>query len=443
MHETLSRVLCCYVGMVGRSLLVGGAVTVLWLALFYSSCSFDPKKTTTAERKKKKKKMSSHPTRIASSLREEHPGCFSKGFGIRQAVSEHGRYIKIGQDGPETITRPVRYTHLCKFMKPRYNCAKNETALASLNYGDVATDWKFVFRQNKTTSEKFTCNLWEFVSSLGGPRGLGKYLLSKKKKKTTVLLAGNSHLRQIFSALVCGFEDDVTDFRLLLKAPGFDTSLESLKKRGINPYENEAKPNEKKFTTAEAGRLERPPDGVDGRGTCVTPSKPSPFYVQHVTQPDACYYDDPELQGPNNVGRRWLNSYSSDLAMVEFGGGIRFYYAFNPWNYANITDVFRTVLKLDPWEVDALVFNRGTRGVFQEEAPDLFGAFQATGAWRSRRINEWPMPLFKRVQKKDIGRQFYPDNPGITGRDGHSCMPGMPDDEANMLLLWMLLQQGE
>ena len=330
-------------------------------------------------------------------------------------------------------------------MKPRYNCAKNETALASLNYGDVATDWKFVFRQNKRTSEKFTCNLWEFVSSLGGPRGLANYLLSKKKKKTAVLLAGNSYLRQIFLALVCGFEDDVTDFRLLLPAPGFRTSLGSLKERGINPFRNEAKPNAKKFTTAEAGRLERPPDGVDGRGTCVTPSKPNPFYVQNVTQPDACYYNDPELQGPNidNDGRRWSTSYSSDLAMVEFGGGIRFYYAFRPYIYANITDVFRTLLKLDPREVGALVFNVKTASVFQEEAPDLFGVFQATGAWRSRRINNWPMGLFKEVQEKDIGRHFYPDNPWITGTDSHSCIPGMPDDEANMLLLWMLLQQGE
>ena len=63
--------------------------------------------------------MSNHPTGIAASFREEHPGCFSKGLvgtgrgdlepeaWIRQAVIKHGRYVKIGQDGPATIVRPV------------------------------------------------------------------------------------------------------------------------------------------------------------------------------------------------------------------------------------------------------------------------------------------------------------------------------------------------
>lgn len=96
---------------------------------------------------------------------------------------------------------------------------------------------------------------------------------------------------------------------------------------------------------------------------------------------------------------------------------------------------------LDPREVDAIVFNSGSARVVERDYPDLLDVFHQTGAWQSK-ITTWPFINFKGKQRENIGRYFGADNPWIDSPpDLHACMPGMPDDEANMLLLWMMLQQ--
>ena len=42
----------------------------------------------------------------------------------------------------------------------------------------------------------------------------------------------------------------------------------------------------------------------------------------------------------------------------------------------------------------------------------------------------------KNIQKRDTGQYFGANNPWITDvPDGHPCLPGIPDDEVNLLLM--------
>merc|ERR1712032_678891 len=91
-------------------------------------------------------------SKMATSIRTDHPYCFSKDLlsttttsssnsgwilgnsgNFDKWVQRVGKWVKIGRN----VTKPVRYTHLCRIMKPRYNCAKNDTS--SYKYGDIAT----------------------------------------------------------------------------------------------------------------------------------------------------------------------------------------------------------------------------------------------------------------------------------------------------------------
>jgi hypothetical protein len=123
---------------------------------------------------------------------------------------------------------------------------------------------------------------------------------------------------------------------------------------------------------------------------------------------------------------------SDDLAMVEFGNSIQFYYMFRPYVLSNLTGVFEKSFGLDPADVNMLLFNDDQEKVVARHA-DLMRIFESTGVWQARSI--WPYSSFKRIQKRAIGRWFGADNPWITRvPDSHACLPGPPDDEVNLLL---------
>ena len=51
----------------------------------------------------------------------------------------------------------------------------------------------------------------------------------------------------------------------------------------------------------------------------------------------------------------------------------------------------------------------------------------------------WEMGYFRKLQARDLNRWFGADNPGILEKpDAHPCLPGVPDDEANVLLYMLL-----
>jgi hypothetical protein len=134
--------------------------------------------------------------------------------------------------------------------------------------------------------------------------------------------------------------------------------------------------------------------------------------------------------------------YNDDIAMVEFGGIIRFYYIFRPDFFLNITEIYDTKLKLDldPNDASMLIFNNEQyMNTFNEKQKGLYDIFQKNGIWQSSKTNVlWPnIKEYKSTQNRDIVPHgwFGADNPWITKPpDKHPCMPGVPDDEVNLLL---------
>jgi hypothetical protein len=126
------------------------------------------------------------------------------------------------------------------------------------------------------------------------------------------------------------------------------------------------------------------------------------------------------------------NKYEDNVAVVEFGRKIRFYYVFRPQIYEDLPGLLKEKLDLDPKDIDVLLFNDGQDETFKENS-DLLDILSASGAWQRRLV--WPYWSFEEMQLRDIGRWFGADNPWITSKpDGHACMPGPPDDEVNLLM---------
>ena len=184
--------------------------------------------------------------------------------------------------------------------------------------------------------------------------------------------------------------------------------LQKNKKFGISQAAIKAR-NGTKITLEEIGTLERPPDS-DTPGTsssCHPATRKSEFYEPNVLLPLECTYDN------NNNSNQKKDTYDGNIAMVEFGGIIRFYFIFNPTIYDNLEEIFEKKLQLDPYEVDLLLFNAGgdkayhknmhrTNGTNNNES--LFDVFNRVdgGPWHSR-IKEWPYQDFQTTQRRQSG----------------------------------------
>lgn len=346
------------------------------------------------------------------SVRKDHPLCFSEHLFARVTerktlnIYEIGKFTKIGRN----VSSSIRYDYMCPFMKTRYNCATNKDE-AAFKYGEHATHWKLSLIPRE---HQEACNLWELVASLGGPTGVANTLLSQHEQYPTskiinVFIGGNSYLRQIFEALVCGFRDDVTD-HFVQRGAKYGVSLAELKKRG-----------HRGVNITEIGSFQHPPNNSSGFCDYSTEEH---FYEDGLQLPVKCHYKN-------------LESFDDNLGMVEFGGALRFYYMFRPFTYGNVSEVFESKFHLNLEEIDILLFNDHTENVFQKKYPEMVDVFEKKGIWQSKII--WPYKILRKMQERDTSKWFGANNPAIHHPpDDHACMPGVPDDEANLLLFLML-----
>lgn len=116
---------------------------------------------------------------------------------------------------------------------------------------------------------------------------------------------------------------------------------------------------------------------------------------------------------------------SDDVAMVELPGKLRIYYVFRHFQYGVDTVGFFHHIGLNLTDVDAIVTNNaGSENkylVSKTAAP----VFQFAPL----------LPFLKEKQMSAAGRYFGADNVGMDHPpDGHPCMPGIPDDEADIVL---------
>jgi hypothetical protein len=115
--------------------------------------------------------------------------------------------------------------------------------------------------------------------------------------------------------------------------------------------------------------------------------------------------------------------------MVEYAGGLRVFYMFRQYLYdASLGKLF-TALGLSPMDVDVLVTNYETKfnaGVMERLHPKVT-VLQF----------EHVLPFFYRIQKKYCGWRDTAVNAGVEADhpERHPCIPGIPDDELDVLLL--------
>ena len=334
-------------------------------------------------------------------ITNKHPGCFSATFFSKEGNTKKLNYAQLMKYSllGKNVTKSVRYNHLCPWMKIRYNCAKNKT----LQYGKSAYDWKLILEQGTNK-----CYIWGLIHDLGGPVGVAKSILKDvaigKKEKYIVALFGNSYLRQMLQAFMCGWSNDIS-YTLMQKNSNYSISIDGLAKRHGAPIRID-----------EVGNMVRMPmvweGDVDSCGEILEQN--ASFYNPGVALPRRCA------------------NFDDNIAVVEFGGKIRFYYIFRPQVYEDLSTLMREKLQLEPKDIDSLVFNDGQEKTIIKDT-EMLKVFKSTGVWQQRII--WQYQQFRDVQIRDINRWFGADNPWITHPpDGHACMPGPPDDEANLLL---------
>ena len=230
-----------------------------------------------------------------------------------------------------------------------------------------------------------------------------RYVRRKERVNQTVnvMLAGNSYLRQIFEALVCGFHMDISK-HLVQHDSKYGVSLAAIAKR-----------QGKKIELTEVGELASSCQCQNGDRT--------KFYEKGVQLPHAC--------GSSNTSQQ-----DDNLAIVEFGEWIRFYYIFHPNAFENLSEIYHVKFQLDLKSIDFLVFNAGQDKVYERYYGDMVKVFTDNGIWERRII--WPYCRFIESQLRDVGRWFgaFIDDPP----DRHACMPGAPGDEVNLLLFLLM-----
>lgn len=298
--------------------------------------------------------------------------------GVLQ-LSELGRYTN--------SSIPPRYDHTCFLMKARYNCAKGPSSGSTDSLGPKASDYKLLLKD---------CDLQEYVKSttISSIVDASPYKKdeSKAKGKLTLLIYGNSFLRQIFESLVCAHESQITDFGVQVGGPAL--AIKSLKSR-TNKISIDELGYFINYTEAQKGC-----HGTGGSDTSI-------FYAPGVEVPANF-----NLDCNDNIG--W----------VEFDHSLKVHYIFRPDYYeqATINYIHRNVFRFVnvEQEVDFLLWNSA-------EMPEI-------------NIHKllWNSNIPKQLRKinaKFSGHDYGANNPWITHPpDTHPCMPGIPDDEANLLL---------
>ena len=156
----------------------------------------------------------------------------------------------------------------------------------------------------------------------------------------------------------------------------------------------------------------------------------------------------------DNLGMAEFETPTSDNSSSS--STIRFYYIFRPWAWTNVTPALRALgidqkHKLDfvlwqPRDKDDEASWQYRNSSSEEDDEDLESVYQEI--FDIRHSNDGlantqehdAHELYRRIQKRDIGRYFGADNPWIFDPPDreHPCMPGMPDDKVNFLLWYML-----
>lgn len=326
------------------------------------------------------------------------------------------KYVPVNKSSPDYV--PPKYDHVtCFVMKARYNCAhKNPDSFYEKGY--EPNDWKMVLQSQQSDDDtpEEVCDLPALAESMGGPKGFANYLLQNSqatntntvKKTFGVILIGDSRLRQIWEALVCAWQEDITNITLQLNgtAPTAGTNYTRTMGSLVSPTVDYLRANGCHSDSGRGGVLDQ-------------------FYEENMTVPPSLLHCD------------------DDIAMVEFDHRIRFYYFSRPNQlHPNFQQAVDALLGPDvdiENEIDQLIFASSFATYVRK---NLQWNTKFPYLWENM-IN-WHMPKLKEIVERDAGRWFGVDNRWITdipNDEYHGCMPGFPDDEVNLLLYMLVVRQ--
>jgi hypothetical protein len=335
------------------------------------------------------------------------PECFvHKSLEIK---TNKGKYVRVDP----AVDSPPKYDHMCFIMKSRYNCEYQASSRKT-----KASDFKLVLKQSGLANQTM-CDLRRLVEVAGGPQGVAQQVFLRQAsndngntnggklatEKFQILLHGSSFLRQVFEGLVCGFQSQITDLKVQIGGPSISRSALKERKNGTLIRRDEMSKKYIGFDEARNGGCHAPGPGEDFM---------KKYYRPNVTVP-------PNIPGCND-----------NFAMVEFGNVFRVYYVFRSPVYERdaVEHALEKIGYLDPTTkqakpLDLIVWNEKVdRKLFS--SPTEYPYSEVLG-------------VLKNIQTQWIGEYYGANNPFITHPpDDHPCMPGIPDDEVNFLLLKIL-----
>lgn len=286
-------------------------------------------------------------------------------------------------------TMQLEYDHFCPFMKARYNCAKN-----SSQHFESAYQWGLAVKSNDETFF-----LRDLVQKLGGIENVFTSMASQfrhSKSRANVLLTGNSYIRQIWESIACRYRHKSNGGSVQMNGP--DMSIRNIQEIGS-------------FDVTSLGDMV----SISMVRGCHGKSFSSDYYREGVIIP-------PQTASCND-----------DLAMIEVER-VRYFFVFRPYVFKNFTHVLASKLGLKIDDIDIAVVNDRNK----DNEKFVYSLL-------SQRADPIPLidlsellPYLRNLQMRDCGKWFGADNPFITRPpDGHPCMPGVPDDEADIVLLML------
>jgi hypothetical protein len=136
-------------------------------------------------------------------------------------------------------------------------------------------------------------------------------------------------------------------------------------------------------------------------------------------------------EGVMNPPEEFVPWCSDDIAMVEFNHHVWVHYLFRPALFTPdaLDHIYRELFELTNTSV-RIFWNMALHKRSDVTPPHIVMESTYIGHWKDQ---------LKKLQSRDLGRYYGADNPWIHHPpDGHACLPGLPDDEVNLLLyvLW-------
>eukprot|EP00041_Stephanoeca_diplocostata_P009581 m.148197 g.148197 ORF g.148197 m.148197 type:complete len:370 (-) comp17799_c0_seq1:739-1848(-) len=314
----------------------------------------------------------------------------------------------------------------CWLMKPRYNCMGDTRRPLAAEWWYVPdltapeNTWRDLLIANTDTDVNDHA---EHTGLRGAIRACERYQQQESKpakapingkRMINLLFAGDSHLRQMFEAMACRWRDFVTGGTLVtgpLDRPAMSNRV--LGKRGkmkrfLNRSDTILSPIE---------QIQRP----DNAPNAMNPPC-------HYSLDSSSYYKGGQFPPKQEPAEEMC---TDDLARIEYLDTLRIYYIFRSYAYeGELETVLRDYLGVDPQDIDIVVHNENQNLDIKWSSTNRSPHFLDFSDVRG---------ILQKQLQRDAGTAYGATNAKMED-DGHPCLPGIPDDEIDVLFVALLTE---